>query len=247
VVGGGLLGLEAAAALHARSIPVTVLHRQARLLNRNLDQRGSEILASQLQQRGIDVECDAQPIELIRVEGGLNVVTDKGKPLRASEVLFAIGTEPRCDYAASSAGIAVDRRLRTLEPQVYAMGECAVVDGVRYGQVDAVFAQASVIADQLCGGSAVFEPPQQITRLKVPGIDLLSVGDFSETAQEDSNRVYLEDPARGVYRSLRLVGDQLDSAVLLGDVQGSLAIQQRLDTALSAQDREKLLFGLEAA
>ena len=127
------------------------------------------------------------------------------------------------------------------------MGECALVDGIRYGQVDAVFAQAKAIAEQLCGSSGLFTPPAQITRLKVPGFDLLSVGNFSRQTQENSSLVCVEDRSRGVYRALRLVNNQLSSAVLLGDVQGSSAIQQRLDTTLSSEEREALLFGLEAA
>jgi len=127
------------------------------------------------------------------------------------------------------------------------MGECAMVDGVRYGQVDAVFAQACAIADQLCGSPGVFVPPAQLTRLKVPGFDLLSIGNFNEQTQENSSLVCVEDRSRGIYRALRLVENQLSSAVLLGDVKGSTAIQQRIDTTLSSEDRELLLFGLEAA
>ena len=247
VVGGGLLGLEAAAALNAREISVTVLHRHAQLLNRNLDQRGAEILLDVLQKRGVRVLCDCQPIEISQIETGLSVATDTGGAINATEVLFAVGTEPRSTYHSNTKGVPVNLSLKTSEAGVYAMGECALVDGIRYGQVDAVFAQARTIADQLCGSPGLFVPPAQVTRLKVPGFDLLSLGDFSKQTQEDSRLVCVEDRSRGVYRALRLVENQLSSAVLLGDVQGSTAIQQRLDTALSDEDRELLLFGLEAA
>jgi len=247
VVGGGLLGLEAATALHARGVSVTVMHRHQQLLNRNLDQRGAGFLLQLLKQRGIRVLCSSQPIELKEETGGLSVITDSGGVIKASEVLFAVGTEVTNSVFGYSNGVPVNNRLQTIERNVYALGECALVDGVRYGQVDAVFAQARTIAEQLCGSASTFVAPQQVTRLKVPGLDLLSLGNFGDQNQGNSTLMCLEDAARGVYRALHLVDNQLSSAVLLGDVQGSRAIQDRLDTTLSADDRESLLFGLEAA
>ena len=255
VVGGGLLGLEAARALAAIGARVRVIHRGNWLLNRQLDRAGAEIVQAFFETLGIECLL-ARSVAALAGEGRVRALRlTSGEQLATDVVLFATGTRPD-DELAARAGIAVDHgvlvddRMRSSRENVFAIGECArVADDAgahSYAMVEPVFEQARVLAHTLGGQSERFLPPSPATRLKVAGLTVFSAGQIDEQPGPDD--IVIQDPARRIYRRLRFNQGSLIGAVLIGDSSGSRAIQACLANGGSADDPMALAFGtFEAA
>ncbi len=249
VVGGGLLGLEAAHGLNALGMDVTVIHRNRYPMNRQLDDEAGALLQQQLERRGIAFAMNVSPQSLSVDNGAVTgMALSNGANLDADLVLFAAGIDPRMELA-QAAGIAckraivADRFMQTSADNVYALGECCEIDGRTFGLVAPVYEQAECLADKLChrptAGYTYVETP---TQLKVSGIDLYSAGELPFGA--DTSSQYLRNPARGIYRRLIFKGDQLVGAVLLGDRTGGVWYGELIQSGASVrEERSWLMFG----
>lgn len=224
VIGGGLLGLEAAAGLKERGMDVTVLHLMGHLMERQLDESAGFLLRRDLEKRGIKVKCRASTAAILgesRVEG---VMLEDNEGLEADLVVMAVGIRPETRLATDAGievarGIEVNAQLQTSDPDIYAVGECVEFDGQLFGLVAPLYDQAKVVADSLLGTDAAFTPKELSTKLKVTGCDLFSAGDFSDgDGRED---IVFRDPGRGVYKRLVLEADKLVGAVFYGDTSDS--------------------------
>ncbi|MDH2065672.1 nitrite reductase large subunit NirB [Pantoea sp. GD03673] len=228
VLGGGFLGIEAAAALRARGRTVTLVHHKPWLLDRQLDAKAGELLLTALEQRGINCVLNSGLTAIDRA----GVTLTRGHHCAATQVLIAIGVEPEATLAraaglACQRGILVDGQLRTAIPDVYAVGECCEIAGETFGLVAPCLAQAQVLAAQLAGspqGDFVSEP--LATRLKVSGISLFSAGEIREAPSISSF-----DPLSGHYRRLFLRQGRLCGVLLSGDTRQGAAWLARLQRA----------------
>jgi nitrite reductase (NADH) large subunit len=164
-------------------------------------------------------------------------------------VIFATGTEPNDTLGKDAAlrcahGIVVDDRMRTSHAKVFAIGECASWRAHHFALVEPVYRQANVLAAVLCGEKAAFEAPAPAARLKVSGTAVFSAGEIGTVSNGDE--IVIRDRARGIYRRLQFLGDRLIGAVLLGDITGSLRMQQLIESATPiAAGRDRLAFGLD--
>jgi nitrite reductase (NADH) large subunit len=255
VIGGGLLGLEAANGLMRRGMKVTVVHIAPWLMERQLDETASKLLQRSLEQRGLTFEIGTQTQALIGdSEGGkagrvMAVQFKDGREIPADLVVMAAGIRPNTELAEKIGlhcprGIVVDDTMQTItDPRIYAVGECASHRGTAYGLVAPLFEQAKVCATHLAhfgigryGGSALS------TKLKVTGIDLFSAGDF--TGGDGSEEIVLSDPVGGVYKKLVIRDDKLVGACLYGDtVDGSWYFKLLRQGRSIADIRDHLMFG----
>ncbi|MEI2264819.1 nitrite reductase large subunit NirB [Erwinia sp. CGal63] len=227
VAGGGLLGIEAAAALRLRGRQVTLLHRNGWLMDRQLDARAGELLLAELQRRGIDCRLQTQLTDIDAHSVGLN----DGSRLAAASVIVATGVTPDIALAREAGipcgrGIVIDRQCQTRIPSVSAVGECCEIEGETWGLLAPCLAQAKVLAHRLAGVPiADFYTEDIATRLKVTGVSVFSAGDLSDAADHRSACSF--DPLSGHYRRLNFVGDRLKGILLYGDVSdGELLLQQ---------------------
>ena len=253
VVGGGLLGIEAAVGLRQRGLAVTLLHRNPVLMNRQLDTDAAALLCKALTQRGIDVITGVSPIEVLHgINGELRgLALDRQGEIRQLEtelLVFATGIHANTELARQAGltvnrGIVVDAALRSSADQVFAIGECCEFDGNCYGLVAPIWDQVRVLAAQLRGDhTARYSERQHLTKLKVSGLDVHSMGQF--TAEPGDECLSLSDPARGVYKKLLLRNSRLIGLLCLGDVRDSLWYAELLESGQSvAPLRQQLLFG----
>ena len=250
VIGGGLLGLEAANGLAARGMQVTVVHLAPWLMEKQLDEPAARLLARHLEGRGIAFRLASQT-QAIETENGevRGVRLASGEVLPATLVVMAVGIRPDTELA-QAAGLMVERGVRVhdtmqtlTDPRIYAVGECVNHRGVTYGLVAPLFEQAKVCANHLAEwGIARYAGSATATRLKVTGIDLFSAGRF--LPEEGDETLLFEDAGRGVYKKLVLRDNRLVGACLYGDtVDGAWYFDLlREGTDVSAM-RESLLFG----
>jgi nitrite reductase [NAD(P)H] large subunit len=225
VVGGGLLGLEAAYGLAKAGAPVTLVHLMDRLMERQLDAPAAELLKSLVERKGIDILLNANTARLLgetRVEG---VELADGRRIDADAVIFAAGIRPNVALAkdagiAVNRGIVIDDRLRTAAPDIFAIGECAEHRGICYGLVEPAYEQARVLAQHLAGGAASYGGSVVATNLKVSGISVFSAGDFM--GADGSETIVLSDVGNGTYKKLVISEGRLTGAVLVGDVGDAL-------------------------
>jgi nitrite reductase (NADH) large subunit len=247
VIGGGLLGLEAAYGLRKAGAEVTVVHLMDRLMERQLDAPAAEMLKGALEALGIEVVLNAESsaIQGRRKAGGLRF--KDGRNIDAEMIVMAVGIRPNAGLARLAAlnvnrGIVVDDRMQSSEPGIYAIGECAEHRGSCYGLVEPAYEQARVLADHLAGGSASYAGSLLSTNLKVSGVSVFSAGDFAGGPETET--IVLKDPGRRAYRKLVLKESRLAGAVLVGDAQDALWY---LDLIRSGEDisglREGLVFG----
>jgi nitrite reductase (NADH) large subunit len=251
VIGGGLLGLEAANGLMRRGMQVTVVHIMPWLMERQLDEVAGGLLRKSLEERGIRFEIGAQTEALVGSEQGrvCAVRFKDGREIPAELVVMAAGIRPNTALAEStglhcSRGIVVNDTLQTVtDPRIYAVGECAAHRGIAYGLVAPLFEQGRVCATHLAHfGIGRYSGSQTSTKLKVTGIDLFSAGDFS--GGEGSEEIVLSDPYAGVYKKLVIKDDKLVGACLYGDtVDGSWYFKLLREGRKVSDIRDKLMFG----
>ena len=228
VLGGGLLGIEAAAALRLRGREVTLVHRHGWLLDRQLDEAAGALLAQALAQRGIRCFL-ASGIE--RIDRDM-VTLVNGEQLAAAQVVVAIGVKPAIAVAQAAGvpcnqGILVDRQLRTAVPGVWALGECCEIAGETFGLLAPCLTQAQLLAHQLADSpQADFHYQPQGTRLKVTGIDIFSVGETGATPGSQS--LIACDPQSQHYRRLILRDGRLTGVILYGDTSAAASLLQHL-------------------
>ncbi|MFO1327692.1 MAG: nitrite reductase large subunit NirB [Rubrivivax sp.] len=251
VIGGGLLGLEAANGLRQRGMDVTVVHLMPWLMERQLDDVAGRMLQQSLEARGIAFEIGAQTECLLGDEAGRvrAVRFQDGRERPADLVVMAAGIRPDTQLAESaglhcSRGIVVTDTLQTItDPRIYAVGECAAHRGIAYGLVAPLFEQGKVCATHLAQfGIGRYTGSQVSTKLKVTGIDLFSAGDFQ--GGEGSEAIVLSDPRGGVYKKLVIKNDRLVGACLYGDtVDGAWYFKLMRDGRSVAGIRDQLMFG----
>ncbi|HWV19477.1 MAG TPA: nitrite reductase large subunit NirB [Devosia sp.] len=220
VIGGGLLGLEAAAALRGRGMEVVVLHLAGHLMERQLDAAAGYLLRRELEGRGIKVHCKAQTKAILGTDRVEAVALDDGTIYPADLVVMAAGIRPETRLATDAGieinrGIVVDDAMVTSDPDILALGECVEHKGAVYGLVAPLYDMAKVAAKTLTGTKSAFKPIQTATQLKVTGVSLYSAGDFAEA--DDREEIVLRDAAAGVYKRVVLKDNRILGAVLYGD------------------------------
>ncbi|MFG2057757.1 FAD-dependent oxidoreductase [Micromonospora sp. NPDC048930] len=254
VLGGGLLGLEAARGLAARGLDVTVVHPVGHLMERQLDPAAGAVLAGTLAGLGVRTAL-AVPAVGVAAEGDrVRLDLADGRALTADLLVLSCGVRPDTALAAE-AGLAVDRgvvvddRMRTSDRRISAIGDCAQHDGTLTGLVAPAWAQARVVAEVLTGAdrSARYRPRPVVTRLKAAGIDLAAMGDAADPSSPESGPVEeltFADPARGTYARLRIRDERLTGAILLGDNPAVGTVVQLFDRGAPVPaDRRSLLLG----
>lgn len=248
VIGGGLLGLEAANALQRRGMQVTVVHASASLMNQQLDPPAAALLKTALEDKGLAFRMDTQTTRILgrrRVEG---VEFADGTAIAAALVVMAAGVRPNIALAQSAGlhcerAIVVDDTLQSYDPRIYAVGECVQHRSSTFGLVAPLWDQARVCAGHLAGaGHRRYVQRSTPTKLKVTGVDLYSVGDF--IGGPGSEELVLRDRRSGIYKRLVLQGERVTGAVLYGDVRDGPwyfeLIEQKTDIRAL---RAGLLFG----
>ena len=247
VVGGGLLGLEAAAGLAIRGMDVTVIHLNGHLMERQLDPAAGYLLQKDLEARGIRVYCKGATKAILGEDRVEAVLLEDGTVFPADLVCMAVGIRPETRIATDAAlevarGVVVNDQMVTSDPDILAVGECVEHDGQLFGLVAPLYDQAKVVVATLLEQQAAFQPVQTATKLKVTGVDLFSAGDFADgPGRED---IVFRDPARGVYKRLVIEKDRLIGAVMYGDTSdGSWFFGLIKDATDIAPMRDTLIFG----
>ncbi|KQX40052.1 nitrite reductase [Devosia sp. Root436] len=247
VIGGGLLGLEAAAALRARGMEVVVLHLMGHVMERQLDPAAGYLLQRDLEARGIKVHCKAQTKAILGQDRVEAAALEDGTVYGADIVVMAVGIRPEVRIATDAGlhverGIVVNDQMVTSDPDVLALGECVEHERIVYGLVAPLYDQAKVLAKTLAKIDAAFRPVQTATQLKVTGVSVYSAGDFAEA--EDRNEIVLRDATSGVYKRLVLKQDKVIGAVLYGETGDGPwffdMIRKGTDTS---EMRDTLIFG----
>ena len=247
VVGGGLLGLEAAYGLAKAGATVTLIHLMDRLMERQLDADAAALLKTLVERKSVTVLLEANTANIYgngRVEG---VELKDGRRLAADAVIFAAGIRPNTSLAKEAGvtvnrGIVVDDRMATGTPDIFALGECAEHRGTCYGLVEPAYEQAKVLARNLAGRSAAYEGSVLATNLKVSGVSVFSAGDFM--AAEGSEILLLNDIRRGIYKKLVIAEGKLTGAVLVGDTRDALWYLELIRNGASIDAiRADMMFG----
>lgn len=250
VIGGGLLGLEAANGLKMRGMDVTVVHIGKWLLERQLDKTAGQLLQTALEARGLHFRLNEQTEALLNDgKGAVKAVQFKnGDVIPADLVVMAAGIRPATELAELAGlpcnrGILVNDTLQTYDPRIYAIGECASHRGTAYGLVAPLFEQAKVCANHLAQlGFARYKGSVTSTKLKVTGIDLFSAGDFM--GGEGTETITLQDPISGRYKKLVIKNDVLVGACLYGDTSDGVWYMRLIRSGQSISTlRDQLMFG----
>ena len=225
VVGGGLLGLEAAYGLAKAGAPVTLLHLMDRLMERQLDLPAADLLKTLVERKGVRILLNASTARIHGEDHVEAVELADGSRIEADAVIFAAGIKPNVALA-KEAGIAVNRGvvvndvMQTSSSDIFALGECAEHRGTCYGLVEPAYEQARVLARHLAGRPAAYQGSVVSTNLKVSGVSVFSAGDFM--GGEGSESLVLSDRRRGTYKKLVIADGRLTGAVLIGDTLDAL-------------------------
>lgn len=254
VIGGGLLGLEAAAGLKEQGMEVTVLHLMPTLMERQLDPAAGYLLQKAVERRGIDVVTRANTKEIVGTDPALGaprvkaVRLEDGTEIAADIVVMAVGIKPNAGLAKDAGlkvnrGIVVSSTMHTSDPDIFALGECVEAEGQVFGLVAPLYEMANVVAAQLTGQQeAAFKSSATATKLKVTGISLFSAGDFADG--KDREEIVLRDATRNIYKRLVLEGDKLVGVVMYGDTSDGAWFFDLVKRGTDiAQMRESLIFG----
>jgi len=248
VIGGGLLGLEAANGLSLRGMDVSVVHLCDWPMERQLDKVGGGLLQKELEKRGLKFYMTRQTEAILGETEVTGLRFKDGEEIPADLVIMSAGIRPNIALAQLAGihcerGIVVSDTMQTFDPKIYSVGECVQHRGQTYGLVAPLFEQAKVAANHLARyGAMRYEGSSVSTKLKVTGIDLFSAGEF--TAGDEDEELLLHDSARGVYKKLVLRDNKLRGAVMYGDtVDGPWYFQMMRDATDVSEMREHLLFG----
>ncbi|MDT8283735.1 MAG: FAD-dependent oxidoreductase, partial [Gammaproteobacteria bacterium] len=252
VIGGGLLGLEAANGLMKQGMAVTVVHLLDSLMERQLDKPASALLKVSLEQRGLTFLMEASTAEIIGGTDNNDRVTavkfTDGSEVEADLVVMAVGIRPNIELAQKAGiycerGIVVNDTMQTFDPVIYAVGECVQHRNACYGLVAPLFEQAKVAANHLARvGSTRYIGSMTSTKLKVTGIDLFSAGEFNE--QEGDEVLQMQDVGSGVYKKLVVKDNVIKGAVMFGDtMDGTWYFSLMRDAINIADFRKTILFG----
>ena len=247
VIGGGLLGLEAAAGMATRGAEVVVIHIMGHLMERQLDPSAGYLLQKDLERRGITVHCKGATAAILGHAKVDAVLLDDGTVYPADLVCMAVGIRPEVRLANDAhldvgRGITVNDQMTTSDPAIHALGECTEHDKQLFGLVAPLYDQAKVLAATLAGQVSAFRPVQTATKLKVTGVDLFSAGDFADAPGRED--IIFRDPGRGIYKRLVIEGDKLIGAVMYGDtVDGNWFFSQIKDGTDISGRRDALIFG----
>ena len=247
VIGGGLLGIEAAAALAKLGAAVTLVHRMDRLMERQLDPRSASFLKRAVERRRVEVRLGVETVAVAGEARAEGLVFADGGRLAAELVVIAVGVRPNVELAraaglAVNRGIVVDDGLTASQPFVHAIGECAETAGQVCGLVEPAYEHTSVLARRLAGeGDARYVAAAPATHLKVSGVPVFSAGEFDAA---DAEVITFEDRALGVSKRLTLRDDRLIGAVLVGEADDALWYRNLIrDGASVAAFRDDLIFG----
>jgi nitrite reductase (NADH) large subunit len=248
VIGGGLLGLEAANGLMKNGMDVTVVHLMDTLMERQLDKPAANLLKASLEQKGLKFLMEAQTEAILGDERVTGVKFADGSAVEADLVVMAVGIRPNIELAQQAGihcerGIVVNDTMQTFDPKIYSVGECVQHRGNCYGLVAPLFEQAKVCANHLAQlGYGRYEGSVTSTKLKVTGIDLFSVGEFNE--EEGDETLVLQDAAQGVYKKLVIRDNRIKGAVMYGDTMDGTWYFQLLREATDISSlRSTILFG----
>ncbi len=247
VIGGGLLGLEAAYGLAKAGLQVSVVHLMDRLMERQLDARGSALLKAAVEAKGIAVYLNAETAAIKGTQRAQAVALKDGREIAGDLVVVAAGIRANADLAQGAGlevgrGIVVNDHLQTSKAGIFAIGECAEHHGICYGLVEPAYEQARVLAAHLCGEKARYSGSVLATNLKVSGVSVFSAGDF--VGASGTEHIVLSDPGLGSYKKLVIADDRLVGAVLFGDTADGLWYLELIRSGASiAAIRDDLVFG----
>lgn len=253
VLGGGLLGLEAARGLAGRGVGVTVVHPVDRLMERQLDGDAGRVLARTIAGLGVEVRLNRQAVAWHQPAAERTLELDDGTHVAADLVIVACGVRANTALAVQAGlevehAVVVDDRLTSVnDPYIHAIGECSQYDDQVYGLVAPAWEQAAVLADILTGGETRYGGSRVVTRLKAAGVDLATLGDAdvngAAAADHGSEVISFADPARGTYQKIVIRDDRITGAILLGDTDTVGTVTQLYDCdAPVPRDRRALIF-----
>ena len=251
VIGGGLLGLEAARGLLTHGVDVTVLEAGPQLMMAQLDPEAGDMLLKTIEAMGIHVRCNTITTKIARLGKRITHLEFKdGTTLETDMVVVSTGIRPITEVAMLSGlnvnrAIVCDDQMRTSDPEIFSLGECVEHRGQCYGLVDPIWEQANVLADVITGTKpdAVYAGSKLGTKLKVMGVELASMGVTKPSSDDDEVVVYRE-PAHGIYKKLIVRGGQIAGAILLGDIESAGTLMQMFLGGVSVPARRAdLLFG----
>lgn len=253
VVGGGLLGLEAAYGLAKRGVKVTLLNRGTHVMNRQLDMPAADMINQMMTRRGVDIRTEACVAEIIGVDRVEGVRLNTKEVLATDRVIFAIGISPNVALARTCQleirkGILVSSNLQTSRPNIFALGECTEFEGQTIGIVSPIWEQVKTLVAVLMGQSLPYRSQVHATQLKVSGIDVFSSGQFSSVASaadsEEAN-IKVTDTSAGIYRRLTVIDSRLTGAILLGDRHLSSDYEQIINSEQTLERQfEELMFSV---
>ena len=255
VIGGGLLGLEAANGLKIQGMEVTVVHKNEWLLEKQLDKTAGKMLQKNLEAKGLNFLLNKNTEHIIGNENGRvkAVRFTDGLEISADLLVVAVGIRPNFTLAESAGiycnkGIVVNDTMQTYDPRIYAVGECVAHRGISYGLVAPLFEMAKVCATHLANfGIGLYKGSVTSTKLKVTGIDLFSAGDFSSNEDDGREEIVLHDAVGGVYKKLVIKNDKIIGGVLYGDTtDGSWYFQMLRDGKAIHEIRDHLMFGQDS-
>ncbi|WP_424631373.1 NAD(P)/FAD-dependent oxidoreductase [Bradyrhizobium sp. SYSU BS000235] len=247
VIGGGLLGLEAAYGLAKAGAKITLVHLMDRLMERQLDGPAAALLKQLVERKGIEIVLGANTKQITGEGYVQGVELTDGRTISTDAVIFAAGIRPNSQLAKDAGvevnrGVLVDDRMRTAHQDIYALGECAEHRGVCYGLVEPAYEQARVLADHLADKPSQYTGSVTATNLKVSGVNVFSAGDF--LAEDDCETILFNDVQRGTYKKLVVADSRLKGAVLVGDTQDALWYLELIRTTASIETvRGDMMFG----
>jgi nitrite reductase [NAD(P)H] large subunit len=253
VIGGGLLGLEAARGLQNFELEVHVIHLAKHLMNTQLDTQAGAILRTTLEQLGIRVHCGLNTKSVVGADRVQGLTFSDGSSLECDVVVISAGIKPNVEIGVRAGltverGIVVDNQMRTDDAKIFALGECVQHRGMVYGLVAPLWEQAKVLADHLTGidPDAAYHGSKISTRLKVMGVEVASMG-LTEPTEEGDEVVQFTEPKKGTYKKLIIRDGRLLGSILLGDISKSAYLMQAFgqNTPLP-EERLSLLFDIGA-